>query len=547
MLCFRPRRAKPAVQVAAPPKSAFIERIRQSAAAQFKTVKTNENIQKGAENMLKHLMAEAELTLTENLAVTHSSTGSDCLDLFASAGALRGAGEKRIENLFIRAYCENADHAMKLLFFARDVRGGLGERRLFRIALRWLACNKPESVQKNLENIAEFGRYDDLLTLIGTPLEAAAAELIKAQLERDKAGMKAGEPISLLAKWLPSVNASNGEAVRMAKLMARRLDMSEGAYRKTLSALRAYLRIIENSLRERDYTFDYEKQPSRALFKYREAFRRSDGERYSAFLAASKKGEAKLNAANLYPYELIQPYLSCNSRRIPRIACGIPAEEREWLNATWAALPDYGGDGDMLAVVDTSGSMYSAFPGAPLPAAVAFSLGLYFAERNRGAYRGHFIEFSEKPKLIALKGETFADRLLYAASFNRVENTNVDAVFDLILRTAVKNGLKQEELPKSLVFISDMEFDSCTDNASLTNFENAKQKFARYGYALPRVIFWNVASRHGHQPVRKNEQGAVLVSGCSPVIFSMVADGGADPERFMLEVINSERYARITA
>ncbi|MBR5949223.1 MAG: DUF2828 family protein [Clostridia bacterium] len=494
--------------------------------------------------MLDHLMNESNITLTENGAVTHSTTGSDCLDFFASAGALRSASEGQILKLFIRAYNEDADSAMKLIFFARDIRGGLGERRVFRTALKWLAENKPESARKNLESIAEFGRYDDLLVLIGTPLEADAVQLIDARLGMDIAAMRLSKPVSLLAKWLPSVNASNKETVRTAKRLAKLLKMSEAEYRKHLSELRAYLRIIENALRERDYSFDYEKQPSRALFKYREAFRRNDLERYSAFLTASIAGKAKLNASNVYPYELVQTYLA--SSVFGRHA-DIPEKERAALNATWEALPDYGADGDMLAVVDTSGSMYSGSAGAPLPAAVAFSLGLYFAERNKGAFRGHFIEFSRKAKLIKLKGETFCDRLQYAASFCEVANTDVDAVFNLILRTAVKNKLPQQELPQKLVFISDMEFDMCTNNSSLSNFENAKRRFAEHGYALPSVIFWNVASRHGHQPVRMNEQGVTLVSGASPVLFSMVAGGSITPMKFMLNVLESERYAGIAA
>lgn len=494
--------------------------------------------------MLEHLMNEAGVTLTENLAVTHSTTGSDCLDFFASAGALRGASREQILKLFIRAYNEDADAAMKLVFFARDVRGGLGERRVFRAALEWLAENKPESVRKNLANIAEYGRWDDLLVLIGTALEAETIALIKSRLDNDIAEMRAGKPISLLAKWLPSVNTSNAETVRKARRIAKMLGMSEMEYRKMLSELRAYLRLIENDLRKRDYSFDYEKQPSRALFKYRAAFRRNDGERYGAFLAASLSGKAKLNAANVSPYELVQPYLEASAygRRLD-----IKPEERDALNATWEALPDYGGDCDMLAVVDTSGSMYDRQPGAPLPAAVAFSLGLYFADRNKGAYRGHFIEFSQRPKLIRLKGDTFCDRLQYAASFNEVANTNVDAVFKLILRTAVKNGLAQQELPRKLVFISDMEFDMCAKNASLSNFENAKRDYAQHGYELPEVIFWNVASRHGHQPVRMNEQGVTLVSGASPIIFSMVAGGSITPMKFMMDVLGSARYSGIVA
>lgn len=220
-------------------------------------------------------------------------------------------------------------------------------------------------------------------------------------------------------------------------------------------------------------------------------------------------------------------------------------EEKKSLNVTWEALHDFGGEEDILPIIDTSGSMY-AFGGG-VPAAVAISLGLYFAERNKGRFRGHFIEFSETPRLIEVKGETFVDRLNYVLSFSEVANTNLQAVFDLILRTAVKNNIHQEELPKKLVLISDMEFDSCVENAGLSNFDMAKEKFQKAGYRLPEIVFWNVESRKKSQPVTKNEQGVVLVSGVTPRLFSMVAGGNLSPYHFMMEVLEKERYQKIVA
>ena len=178
---------------------------------------------------------------------------------------------------------------------------------------------------------------------------------------------------------------------------------------------------------------------------------------------------------------------------------------------------------------------------------VALSLGLYFAENNTGIYKNHFIEFSRKAQLIEIKGETFVDRLRYVASFNEVANTNIEAVFDLILKSAVENNVPQEELPAKLIIISDMEFDCCVDNAKVSNFKNAKAKFEANGYKLPEIVFWNVASRNRQQPVTKNEQGVVLVSGCTPRLFSMVESGNMNPYAFMLEVIENERYAKIVA
>ena len=494
--------------------------------------------------MLQYLKQEANNTVTENGAVTNITTESDCLDLFATIGALRHAADSEIEARFIRAFSENRDIAMKLLFFARDIRGGLGERRVFKVILNWLANNEPESARKNLVHIAEYGRYDDVLALMGTPCEKDALDVFKAQFELDNSALANGGEVSLLAKWLPSVNASKRETVIYAKKIAKHLGLSDASYRKALVALRAHIRIIENNLRERDYTFDYSKQPSKAMYKYRKAFIRNDGERYSKFISAVNEGSAKLHADTLSPYELVDPYLSWDweSRSFMR---QISSEEELALNASWKSLPDFTTDENMLAVVDTSGSMYSYT--SPKPAAVALSLGIYFAEHNTGHFANHFIEFSARPQLIEIKGETFASKLRYVASFNEVANTNLQSVFDLILKTAVKNNLPASELPAKLIIISDMEFDSCVSNAGSTNFKNAKAKFEAHGYNLPDIVFWNVASRNRQQPVTKNEQGVALVSGCTPRLFEMVASGTMNPYAFMLEVIESERYAKIVA
>ena len=494
--------------------------------------------------MLNYLKNEANLTYTENGAVTNETTGSDCLDLFATIGALRRESDQEIEDRFMRAFTENKDIAVKLLFFARDIRGGLGERRVFKVILAWLASNHPDTVRKNIEYIAEYGRFDDLLALFGTPCEKLMLEYLKSRLKQDLAALEDGGEVSLLAKWLPSVNASNAETVKHGKRIARAVGMDDASYRKALTKLRAHIRIIENNLREKDYSFDYEKQPSKAMFKYRKAFERNDGERYAAFIESVSKGEAKLNAATLAPYELVEPYLDFNYHRSSFMK-GLSKAEKDVLNATWQSLPAYDTTENAIAVIDTSGSMYCS--GKPMAAAVALSLGIYFAEHNTGHFANHFIEFSERPKLIELKGDNFADKLRYVASFNEIANTNLEAVFDLMLNAAVKNNVPQSEMPAKLIIISDMEFDRCVENASISNFENAKKKFEAKGYSLPEIVFWNVASRNHQQPVKMNEQGVALVSGCTPRIFDMIANGTMNPYVFMMEVIESERYAKIVA
>ncbi len=488
--------------------------------------------------MLQYLKQESNKTFTENGAVTLESTLSDCLDLFATIGALRRESDEEIIARFMRAFAEDKDMAMKLLFFARDIRGGLGERKVFRVILNWLAHNEPATVRKNLVYIAEYGRYDDLLVLLGTPVEKDMIALIREQLHKDISAMNNGEEVSLLGKWLPSINASNTDTIKAAKKMARFLSMDDKTYRQVLTRLRAHIRIIENNLREKDYTFDYEKQPSKAMFKYRNAFTRNDGERYKEFLSKVATGEAKLNASTLMPYEIITPFF----RR------KVSEEERRAIHTTWESQPDFGGDENALVVIDGSGSMYGW--GEPMPATVAMSLGIYFAERNTGAFKNHFITFSENPQLVEIKGEDVLDKVRYCYGYNEVANTNIQKVFELILNAAKNNHVPQEELPKKLYIVSDMEFDCCATGADITNFAYANQLFKEAGYQLPEVVFWNVASRNRQQPVSMNEQGVALVSGCTPRLFSMMAEGSVSamtPCQIMLDVLGSERYEKIAA
>lgn len=490
--------------------------------------------------MLEYISNETNKTYTENGAITYESTGSDCLDLFSLIGALRYSEEDEIIKRFLRAYLEDKIVATKLLFYARDIRGGLGERKVFRVIIRWLASNEKETVIKNLDQIAEFGRYDDLLVLIGTPCEKEALSYIKKCFEKDMQALKQGETVSLLGKWLPSVNASNSNTVITAKKVAKFIGLSYENYRKAVVALRKEIKIIENNLREKVYDFDYSKQPSKAMYKYRAAFMRNDAKRYSAYIEDVINGKKKLNAETLSPYELVESIL-----KRTRNAGELLADEKNVINATWNSLPDYSTEDNAIAVIDTSGSMY--YNANPCPASVALSLGIYFAEHNKGSFGNCFIEFSERPQLIRLKGSTFVDKLGYVLTFNEVANTDIDAVFNLILNVAIENKVPQNELPKRIIIISDMEFDTCADNADATNFENAKKKYAAHGYKLPQVVFWNVDSRHGNQPVKMNEQGVTLVSGCTPKLFSMVAEDTIDPYAFMMNVVNSERYLTVCA
>ncbi|MCD8179904.1 MAG: DUF2828 family protein [Firmicutes bacterium] len=489
--------------------------------------------------MLEILKNEANTAFTENGAVTYETSGSDCLDLFASVGAIRRESDSEIISRFIRAYAENKDTALKILFFARDIRGGLGERRVFRVIINWLAENEPKVLVKNLRYIAEYGRFDDLLPLIGTRCESEAMAYIRKQLDADLAASESGGDVSLLAKWLPSVNTSNRNAVKAGKKIARALGMNDAAYRKALVKLRGRIKIIENNLREKDYTFDYAKQPSKAMLKYRAAFYRNDKERYCEFLNSVENGTEKINTSALAPYEIIAPCFQEYGDN------ALSEQDIRSMDIMWRNLKDFGNDENALAVIDGSGSMYRYEN--PIPEAVALSLGIYYAERNKGAFKNHFITFSEKPRLVEIKGDNIAEKVRYCMQFNEVANTDILNVFKLILNAALKNNVPQSEMPATLYIVSDMEFDCCADNAEVSNFEYAKGLYEENGYTLPKIVFWNVACRNRHQPVTKNEQGAVLVSGCTPRLFEMTAGGNTNPYQMMMEVVSSKRYEPISA
>lgn len=493
---------------------------------------------KGDNSMLNILKTQINLSRTENGALTNRTSGSDCVDLFFTSGALRTADEDTIEKKVIRAYAEDPEKTLKIIFFARDVRGGQGERRFFRIALKALAQLAPEAVNRNAEFISEYGRFDDLLCLLRTPCEDKAIDIIRKQLFSDMDNMHRGRPASLLAKWLPSVNASCHQTVCDGRRIASRLGYSERVYRKILSSLRRYTDITENRLRERDYTFDYSKLPSYALFRYRAAFMRNDAERYIGFLKDVQNGKATVNSSVLFPYDIVRKCLGES----------LPDEEKTYLDQAWKALSQHGGspeNDNALAVIDGSGSMYCGGNGVR-PVDAAFSLGLYLAERNKGAFGGHFITFSRHPQLIEVKGEDIFSKVQYCRSFDEIANTDLEAVFRLLLDTAVNNGLSQNDLPARLYIISDMEFDGCVMGGnSMTMFQTMRELYEKHGYSLPQVVFWNVNSRQSNIPVTRSETGAALVSGFSPALFDMIRSEDISAEKIMNDIIYSKRYEPI--
>ena len=498
---------------------------------------------------LENLKEQADYTRTLNGALIHGSTGDACLDLFAVAGGMRYRHPADVIRMFELAYIENRDLAMKLLFHIRDIREGMGERKMFRTLLRHVAFKWPESARKNVALVAEYGRWDDLLCLYKTPAQKQMVEVIRTQLEKDLTAAdrrEAGDvdaPISLLAKWLPSPNASSHKTQKLGKWMARQLGMEEREYRKMLSRLRAHSCVTERYLTRKSLNkIDYEAVPAGAMLKYHNAFARSDAEGFSSYLEDVRNADKTMHADTLFPYEIIRPILKNRSywaRLDQQAVAGMEALEALWDSQSMEVAQE-----NAIAVVDTSGSMYCC---EHRPITMAVALGLYFAERCRGVFHNHMITFETRPHLIKIQGKNLAEKLNYMLCQNRAGSTNLEAVFDLILDTAIRTCARQEEMPSAIYIISDMEFNVAFRDPNKTVYDNARERFAAYGYQLPAVIFQNVNSWQMNAPVRANTRGAALCSGAGTASFKHKFDGNVTPMSHMLRVLMSDRYKEVHA
>jgi len=493
------------------------------------------NFMDGVRNTLNN---EFNHSTTENGAVGFRTTGRELLDLNFQVASLRRAAGQEIVDRFTKAFFEDRLTAMKWLFYARDVRGGLGERRLFRVCMMTLAKQFPEYVRPVVWLIPEYGRWDDLWCLLDTSIHDDVIRLVQRQLSSDLYGKECGDNISLLAKWMPRRKTSSKQTRRYGKILMEGLGMTERTYQHTLAELSRYLVVVEQQMSAGKWdSINYQAVPSRANLQYNNAFLRHDEERRRAFLASVEKGEAKINASVLFPHDIVHRYY--------RAKDGIDTS----LEMLWKNLPDMvQGCGNTIVVADGSGSMCIKVGGTDVSALeVANALAIYFAERSSGQFKDQYITFSENPQLVDLsKGKNLLEKLKIAGLHNEVANTNVEAVFDLILTTAVNRHMKQRELPANILIISDMEFDGCARayggclNARL--FDTIRQKYENAGYKLPRLVFWNVNSRTGTIPIKQNDLGVALVSGFSPNVAKVVMSGKLDPYECLLEAINTERY-----
>lgn len=487
--------------------------------------------------LLNNLKKETNFTHTENGAVAYASTLNSVLDLFALGGAYRSRTEAECIKLFRKAYLENAELALKCLFYIRDIREGQGERRFFRVCLNWLANKNPEVVKKNLENIAIYGRYDDLYCLVDTPVERDMFKLMEQQLKLDLVCITP----SLLAKWVKSQNCSSKESKRLANKTREAFGLTHKDYRKMLSLLRKRINIVENLMRTNQWNkIAYDKIPSKAGLIYRNAFAKHDEERYKAFIENKK---TKVNAGALYPYEIIQKVCDKTNLWGEKIFLGTDLE-RATLNKYWENQKDVleGKPCKMICVVDTSGSMVG------VPMNMAIGLGMYCAERVGGPFKNHYISFSSRPQLIEIdEDKDFVDNVLAIRQTNLCENTDLVATFDLLKKATI--AADPEDRLDSVIVISDMEIDSMSENGwtkdtTATEMEKIREEWEAEGLKMPKLVYWNCFARN--DVILDLSSDVSFVSGASPSIFKQIVTGKTGWDLFMEAVGNNPRYDAIT-
>ncbi len=485
-------------------------------------------------NLLKSLILDTNSTYTANNAYAYKSTLNYNLDFFFSISSFKSNTQLGLIK-FQLAYFEDKLLALKNLFYLRNIRGtGQGIRDCARIIYKWLAINQKEIMLLNLANVAKFGRQDDYYAFVDTPLEEEAFKLLKKQIDIDLVS----EHPSLTAKWLKSVNSSKNTR-KLGLLTAKYFNLSERNYRKLLSTLRAKINVVETKMTSNQFDkIEYETVPSKAMLNYHKAFKRHDEKRFSSYIEDVKSGLVKINSKSLYPYEILRKYNLDFDMHCDKLTCDA---YNECLEQQWNNLPNYNIDSQTIVVADTSGSMMG------LPLEVCISLAIYFARNNKSIWKNKLITFSSKPSFVSLDGcMTLHDSIARIPAI--IDNTDIEKVFDLILDSALKNKVKEEDMVKNILIISDMHFDeaNCFKNDK-TYTKIIKDKFKSYGYKTPNLIYWNVNTKLKlvvHSTF--NESGVRLISGFSPSIIEQVLnDDYKNPLDVMLNILNEEIFSSI--
>lgn len=458
--------------------------------------------------------------LTENGAVAHSTTGSECLNLFYTIGAMRGKEADALQ-IAKRAFAEDIDTAIRILLWSRDVRQGAGERSTFRHIFKYVCNHNEYLAERIMLKIPELGRFDDLVTAFNTPMEEKAIILWVNEI---------GKKNALAAKWFPREKSKNGFVFNRT---VNAINTDKRKWRKILSALS---NTVEQKMCAGNWDeIDFGQLPSIAAARYQKAFEKNS-KTYSAYVDGLTKGTEKINAGAILLYDIVTSVNHGN---------------QSVANEQWKSLPNYmeGNTELIMPVVDVSGSMGAGINGGPHGGVtckdVAMSLGVYIAERNEGVFQNQFISFSSDPHFHKLLGNNLTERLGNMNRSGEDMSTDINKVFEIVLQRAKNASLPDESLPNKLLILSDMQFDQCNQSgwgSKVTNFERIKQQYENAGYTMPQLVFWNLRGSTGNVPVKQNDKGVALVSGCSPSILKSLLSGELDPMKIMVKTISDVRY-----
>ena len=478
---------------------------------------------------------------TNNGALTLATSGNTLTDLFGTIGSMRNLDSETIIAEFKKALYDDSLDAMRILFYSRDIRGGQGERSTFLTIFNWLCVEQPNLVQINLPLVIEFGRYTDLYATKDTPVEPLAVSLWAKQIQAKD---------GLACKWAPREKSAHS---LWAYKLRTALGMNAKTYRKFLSVNSS---TVEQQMCAQNWSeIKYERVPSQAMTKLRKAFGRQDQERFAAFLEDVESGVIDIKAATLHPHEILckmlRPWDSTGYSKYNAYGYNgdFSYDHDAVLQAQWEALPNYIKDEDrkVLTVVDVSGSMGSQIGKSKARVVdAAIALGIYTGERLTGPFKDHVITFSQEPMLVDFSGQnTLADKASIIGNSPWGMNTDLQATFSLILKRAIEYNIPQDDMPTTILIVSDMEFDCATDN-TLTQRQNIANQYATAGYTMPETVWWNVLSRPSNVPVTSHETGAALISGYSPSILEAVLSGESmTPYLVMRKVLDSPRYANV--
>jgi hypothetical protein len=450
------------------------------------------------------------------------STTDANVDLFFGIGAARG---QNIIPKFVAAFVENKELALRIAQWCRDIRGGSGERQIFKDIVKYLETVDPASAEKLLYKIPELGRFDDLFAVQTRKLKDVAFSIIKKNLE-------AGN--SLAAKWCPRTG-------KVAAELRNYLKMTPREYRKYIVGL---THVVETQMCAKDWdNINFSQVPSVAAARYKKAFNRNT-EKFAEYVLSLVNGDpsVKVNANAVYPYDVLKGMIST----FPMHKYSYDFTELNHIIAQWDALPDYVGDASILPLVDVSGSMMCPAGSVKRNLScmdVAVSLGLYVAEKNKGVFKDTFLTFSTEPQLLHLKGN-IVEKMNQMSTSKWSMSTNLHSAMNKILKTAIEGNVSQEDMPKILLILSDMQFDQGCPTVDETGMEMITRKFNDAGYKCPLVVFWNL-HWYDNFPVKADKSGVALVSGFSPALLKGILS--ADMEQFtpmsiMMSTVMIDRY-----